>query len=173
MGVRLVAASFAWADVTFNQQSDVTTINALGNAVEDMHGAWTDYSASFSIGSTGTAPTLGNSTWVAKYQQIGKTVFFQFDVTIGSTFSVGSGTYVFPVPVPASAFAKKAAVGSAWLLDSGAAYRLGLFNPVGGISQWYIQYITSAGYAEIGSAGPGSAWAAGDRITASLIYEAA
>lgn len=170
MGVRLVATTFTWADVTFNQPSDVTTINALGNAVEDMHGAWTDYSASFAIQATVTNPTMGNSTVKARYKQIGKTVYHDFWIGLGSTFSPGSGNYRFPLPVAALNADFAAYNGSATILDSGTSQRCATLYSV---TPTLAEMMLTVNNSVVGSAGTGTAWAANDVISGSITYEAA
>ena len=49
---------------------------------------------------TVTNPGMGNSSRVGRYTRIGDTVHFTLTMTTGSTFSRGSGTYMFGLPFP-------------------------------------------------------------------------
>ena len=60
-------------------------------------GAWKTYTPTLT-GST-TNPTIGNSVFDAAYTQFGKTVHVRIKLTLGSTFSAGSGAYSFSLPV--------------------------------------------------------------------------
>jgi hypothetical protein len=62
-------------------------------------GAWTSYTPAWT--SSGTAPALGNGTLTGAYSQWGKVVNFRFDLTLGSTSTMGTGSYRFSLPVAA------------------------------------------------------------------------
>lgn len=74
---------------------------ASGNvgSLPGLSDAWTAYTPAWT--STGTAPALGNATVDAAYQQFGKTVRFRIFITLGSTSTVGTGSYRFSLPVTA------------------------------------------------------------------------
>jgi hypothetical protein len=59
--------------------------------------AWTSYTPTWT-GST-TNPSLGNGTLSAAYIQIGKTVHFRINLTMGTTTTYGSGIWRFTLPV--------------------------------------------------------------------------
>lgn len=59
--------------------------------------AWTSYTPVLTASTTN--PTIGNSVWDAAYCKIGKTVHVRIKLTLGSTFSAGSGAYIFSLPV--------------------------------------------------------------------------
>lgn len=64
-------------------------------------GAWTPYTPTWGTLS-GTAPVIGNGTLAGRYQQIGKTVNFYAQITIGTTTVMGSVTsWTLSLPVPA------------------------------------------------------------------------
>lgn len=55
-------------------------------------GAWTNWTPTYSN------ITVGNGTVIARYLQLAKTVFFEFQLTLGSTSSIGTGpTFNLPV----------------------------------------------------------------------------
>lgn len=64
--------------------------------------AWTAYGSGSSWTSSGTAPSLGNGTWNGKYMQAGKLVHFRIVLTMGSTTTYGTGTYLLALPVAAA-----------------------------------------------------------------------
>lgn len=76
-------------------------IETLGDAIDASVGtgllAWTSYTPTLTA--TTTNPTIGNSVWDAAYCKIGKTVHVRIKLTLGSTFAVGSGAYVFSLPI--------------------------------------------------------------------------
>ena len=79
--------------------------------------AWQSYTPAWT--SSGTQPVLGNGTAAGRYVQIGKTVHVQARIVLGSTSTVGTGTYFFSIPVPASAN-ETGVFGTAQLFDSSA-----------------------------------------------------
>jgi hypothetical protein len=127
-----------------------------------------DWSTSFTITASPTPPTKGDSTYSARYTRVGKLVFFEFKVTIGSTFVAGSGTYSFSLPFAAHAADEQ--VGPAYMLDSGTANRTGVCAITGtsGLSVFRDGLATA-----LSDTGPGTAWAAGDQVRCSITYEAA
>lgn len=142
----------------------VTQINALTST------SWTSYGAAGTIiTSATTSPTLGNTTWSAKYRQpAGSDVIdFRMSFTIGSTFVAGSGEYLFLLPVAASADAVLGTTGAMFLDDNGTALRVGtaiIFDTT------HLKVYRESSTASIGNGGPGTAWATGDRIKISGRY---
>jgi hypothetical protein len=49
-------------------------------------------------GATGSQPTIGNGTLNGSYARLGKVVFVNFVLTIGSTTFVGGGAWIFGLP---------------------------------------------------------------------------
>ena len=60
-------------------------------------GAWSSYTPAWT--STGTAPALGNGTLTGAYERVGNTVSLRAVLTLGSTSTVGTGTYRLSLPV--------------------------------------------------------------------------
>jgi len=56
--------------------------------------AWTDYVPTF------TGWTLGNATYLARYARVGRTIFYEAVITLGST-TTKSGQLSVALPVPA------------------------------------------------------------------------
>ena len=126
--------------------------------------AWTDYSSTFTITASTTNPTKGNSTYNAKYLKIGRTVLVCITVTIGSTFSRGSGYYGFSVPY-APVIGWSGVVGH--VVDSGTAER----GPMGGRFAG-ATILGISGTTLISDTSP-QTWATGDIIAFTAVYEAA
>lgn len=61
--------------------------------------AWASYTPVWTASTT--APALGNGTLTGNYRQTGATVQIRITLTLGSTSTVGSGTYRFTLPVGA------------------------------------------------------------------------
>jgi hypothetical protein len=78
-------------------------------------GAWRSFTPTFSNF------TLGNGTVVARYAQIGKTVHFYVQVTLGSTSSV-TGSIAINAPVAKNSN-MGAPIGQAFFQDSGTAFQ--------------------------------------------------
>ena len=62
--------------------------------------AWIPYTPTWAVVS-GTAPSIGNGTLSGRYQQVGKTVHFVVQITMGSTTTYGSGQWTLSLPVQA------------------------------------------------------------------------
>jgi len=58
--------------------------------------AWTSYTPTWR--SSGTQPVVGNGTLVGRYRQFGKTIVGGIILTLGTTSTVGTGTYSFDIP---------------------------------------------------------------------------
>lgn len=145
----------------------VTDLNAIATS---LNNPWIDFSGSFGISTTGAAITKGASIYQARYKQIGKCVDYAFKVSIGAGFSPGSGDYLWPAPVQVSANSWPIIAGAAWVNDSGTALRVGSIVGVSVSSFAIFLYNITGG--SLGSAGPGTAWAAGDSVLAQIRYEA-
>lgn len=63
--------------------------------------AWTPYNPTWGAVS-GAAPTIGNGTLSGRYQQVGKTVHFIAQITMGSTTTYGSAQWTLSLPVLAA-----------------------------------------------------------------------
>lgn len=156
-----------------------SVLNSLINGINSLNKpAWTSYgSTSTFLTASVTNPTLNNSTFAASYRQttsggdLGDTVIARGTLTVGSTFSAGSGNYKWLLPVAASAAAQAAGVGSFWINDTGTAFRAGsvIFSDSTHV-ELHPHNGTGGPY---GSAGPGTAWATGDQVRWQIEYEPA
>lgn len=135
--------------------------------------AWT--SAVPTITASTTAPTINDSTLIGYYKQIGKTVIYHVQLTIGSNFVVGSGTYRFSLPVAVNTTSFP---GNSSLMIAGTvtdlAPELGLISGGKLISSTTTEIICgkASTFGTLGHAFP-FAWATGDSVDFTVIYEAA
>ena len=105
-------------------------LSARVTTLEDTN--WTDYTGGgqFALTSSGTQPTLGNSVITARYKTEPGKVTFQFDITIGSTFTAGTGNYRIKLPIASADFL---AVGAALVVDvSVPTFFPSIVIPIGG-----------------------------------------
>lgn len=139
---------------------------------------WQSYGASGTVlTSSGTNPTLGNSTFAFAYRQttsggdLGDLVIARGTVTIGSTFSAGTGNYKWLLPVAASSGAQAASVGVFWINDNGTAFRAG--SVIFADSTHVELHPHNGTGGPYGAGGPGTAWASGDVVRFQIEYEPA
>jgi hypothetical protein len=130
----------------------------------EWQGAWTTWTPSF------VGITVGNGTVISRYQQIGKTISFEFQFTMGTTSVMGSTPY-FTLPVTAKLGASTffAIIG-----DTGTTNFNGGVDCNTTIGYPYA-FITSAAHASVGyftSTTP-MTWTTGDNFTVRGTYEAA
>ena len=124
---------------------------------------------------SGTAPAIGNAVVTARYVQIGEMVHAYGSITFGSSSTYGTGSYLFALPVTASASAFTVlSIGSADIYDASAT-ALGRARVSAG-SVTTMRLSLGATYLGvntlIGQTAPWT-WAVGDIIYWSIIYEAA
>lgn len=145
-------------------------LQTLADALAALTGPWTDFSSSFTITASTTAPTKGAGTvYTARYNRAAKIVDYEFEITIGAGFSAGSGGYRFLLPVAAQT-APGMCVGLLRVFDSGTAYYLASLTLQ---DSTHVEAILTGGSNVLGSAGPGTAWATGDVLRGQIRYEGA
>jgi len=79
--------------------------------------AWTSYTPTWTSAG-GTNPTLGNGTITGKYKQRGKVVDVRITLTVGSTSTIGTGIYLFSLPVNNATTEISGIDSHGWLLDT-------------------------------------------------------
>ncbi len=114
-------------------------------------------------------PAIGNGTISGRYYQIGNLVYFTFYLSCGSTTTYGSGNYSYSLPVTAASNSVNYII-TAWVYDSGTAYRIGAGRITAGGTTFKV-YIDSA-TAETGPSVP-MTWVSGDGLEVSGCYEVA
>jgi hypothetical protein len=139
---------------------------ATGPAASDTS-AWSSYTVTWT-GSTSN-PVLGDGTLTGRYKTIGKTVFMQLRLQIGSSTSFGSGAWRFSLPV--NAFSGTAVVLSATFLDNGTQWYSGVANTEYDSDVTYIVALTPSS----GAVGPTTpfSWASTDSLVIAGSYESA
>ncbi len=88
---KLAAGSDGEILATSGSASQWVDPNSLLGQVQSYTPAWT---------STSTQPSLGNGSISGKYIKFGKLIYFTVGLTLGSTTTVGTGIWLFSVPVP-------------------------------------------------------------------------
>jgi hypothetical protein len=129
-------------------------------------GTYTAYTPTF------TNFTLGNGTAVGRYLQIGKTVFVEIKVTLGSTSSMGTDPYVF---LPVNCNMVYGMQGSAVIQDYGTVeYVCGAANPYADSLRLFLVGAggTYANYGIVNATSP-MTWTTNDNFTIRATYEAA
>lgn len=130
--------------------------------------AWTSYAMVTT--STGTPPSVGAGSQGGRWTQIShRTILFEGYVLFGAGMSQGTGRYFFPAPFSCST-AGFAATGSGYIFDSGTANR-GAFA-VNFTSARDQLFITNTPSGDVGAGVP-QAFASGDQILFSIMYEVA
>ena len=152
--------------------SEVVTAAMMNTHVRDQLKAigdpWTSFGAAATHWTaTTTNPTIGNGTFTAAYMQAGKLIHFRIRIVFGSTTTVGSGSYLFGLPVNGQGF-NTPLLCTAMLYDSSGSART--------MSQAYMnsatQIVLNTGTANVTHAAP-IAWATSDVIAIAGTYEAA
>lgn len=134
--------------------------NSHRDALKAIGDAWPGYTPVLT--SNSSAPTIGNSAISGSYRLMGKTADVHMNVTIGSTFSAGTGIYRLSLPsgaVPLSTSSAEA-MGIATVLDVSASQTY--FYHVLYVSSTTVSMVNSVG--AVGGSAP-MTWATGDRIS--------
>lgn len=156
-------------DWTAGTHPDGFDLEAVSDQIVQLtHPGWTDYSTSMVIDGATTDPTLGNSTLQALYRRCEESdvVDFTFKLTIGSTFSAGSGIYTFSLPI--DMMSPQIWTGPAIVFDTGTAMRSAAVTPIAATG--VLLYVDGSG-AALGSTGPaGAGWATGDYVSMTIRY---
>lgn len=123
----LIAATAADTPARLAVGSDYAILQALASETTGL--IWgskvTAYTPTWGVVS-GTTPTIGNGLLEGRTVRVGDLVYFRLKVVIGSTTTIGSGTYTFSLPFamtdPVNGF-----VGNAAALDAGVAWYRGYY----------------------------------------------
>lgn len=118
---------------------------------------WTAYTPALTALTTN--PTLGNSTLTGKWARFGKLYHFRISLTIGSTFTAGSGAYFLSLPM-SSVFGIETGVGQA--VSVAGATRRGYIADLA--SATTLLLIRGADDTLLDHTGAGAAWAAGHKV---------
>lgn len=129
--------------------------------------AWTAYTPTW--GASGVAPALGNGTITGAWMNTGKLVIGRIFLTMGSTTTYGTGTYLFSLPFSSVVGAQWFPVGGCTCRDTSAGTTYGLVAFTGGSAT--VAGGTDAG-GRVGQLVPFT-WASTDTLGINFTYEAA
>lgn len=132
----------------------------------DLNGPWITYTPS--LVSSGTQPTLGNSTLTGRYREWDKTLDVMISLQIGSSFSAGTGTYEFTLPIGFTALSHRRTIGSAYVFDTSVPAHYSGVSVLKSNGTNILSFLNTTQLAA--SAGP-ITWAAGDEIRLGLRTE--
>jgi hypothetical protein len=143
--------------------SVLTANSAQADGVE-WTGAWQTWTPTY-----GSGITIGNATVVSRYQLIGKTLSFNFQLVFGSTTSFGGGNNFFSMP-----FAPRVQIPLiGYYFDSGVSENAGyaIINTSGNLELKLV--VTNATYAGVGNITSTTpfTWNTGDYIQFAGSYE--
>lgn len=105
----------------------IPTVANFNNRIRDQFNAlgdaWASYSPAWTASTTN--PVIGNGTLNGFYREIGKTIDYRIELTVGSTTTFGSGSYRMSLPTAARAAITSLAqpMGNAGLGDTSASAR--------------------------------------------------
>lgn len=117
--------------------------------------------------SAGAALSIGNGTLTCRYMKVGRMVVASYYLLRGSTSNIGSGNYVFTLPVEAFRYQSANGSGAVFRSGSGAFWP---FNVVG-VGTASIGLVHTDTRARVSNSSV--AWATGDEIAFTVVYEAA
>lgn len=162
----VTTAKIADSNVTTAKLANSSVTNAkLDTTAGAPGGAWTSWTP------TWANLTIGNATVNCKYMQIGKTVKFRVDVTLGNTSSVSTApTFTLPVTSVTSPSAFMVIGWGAYVQGSGAKDAMCRWTTTttSTLSWWDV----NNDLGNVTSTTPFT-WASGDRIYLQGFYEAA
>ena len=143
----------------------------LRDALTNLQAAWTAWTPSPALTVvSGTNPTMGNSTVVGATHQIGKTILWRLRITLGSTFAAGSGTYALAMPFGIGGIlSNEDPIGYGQVLAGGARRAMQVY--VLTVNTAFM--VRTSTEADLTSSGPGVAWAAGQVISLTGVYQSA
>ena len=94
MGINYAPASWTPGEFVTAEKLNKEVRDPLTN----LQAAWTPFKPAWRASETN--PILNNGILVGAYMQVGKTVEFRLNLTVGSSTALGQGNYTFTFPVP-------------------------------------------------------------------------
>ena len=135
--------------------------------------AWTGYTPTWT--STGTQPVLGNGIITGKFKQRGKVVIANYYLKLGSTSTIGTGNYLFGLPVQAAGTGLYT-MGTGYLVDNstGTFYQLLMDNNDSSVAATARLFRTDGFYSVLSTVSSTTpmTWGVDDYITFQVTYEA-
>lgn len=143
----------------------------LRDALTNLQAAWTAWTPSPALTVvSGTNPTMGNSTVVGATHRIGKTILWRLRITLGSTFAAGSGTYALAMPFGIGGIlSNEDPIGYGQVLAGGTRRAIQVYALT--VNTAFM--VRTSSEADLTSSGPGVAWAAGQVISLTGVYQSA
>lgn len=148
-----------------------TNLNTLGDALQATSEAWTAYTPTWTAS---VNPALGNGSFTGSaYAQVNKLIFFRIVLTMGTTTTYGTGTWLLTLPVAPINAGVMTFAGNA--LNSGVGYFPCRMTVEGGLAAGQILTpATTAGNADRGVSGTVPfTWGTVDSLTIIGSYQAA
>ncbi len=136
----------------------------------DLYAGWTPFTPTWKA--TTTNPAIGNGAMAGAYKMIGKTVFLQITMVMGSTTTFGSGQWQFDLPSTPGTPVRKTTF-AAFAIDSSAGLRWpGTCEVLANTNTGISRIVTGAGGTgtAITSAVPFT-WTTSDELMISGTYE--
>jgi hypothetical protein len=128
---------------------------------------WTSYAPAWTT--TGTAPAIGNGTLTGQYSQDGKKIICRGALVLGSTSTVGTGTFIISVPVAA---VDANQIGTAIVWDNSANASRFSATAVFNTTSNMTFYIGTGGVVTNAAPVFSGGWAVSDKIIWQITYEA-
>lgn len=153
--------------MTWTTTGEIVTaakLNEVFPAGDDAYTTWTPIYTNL---------TVGNGTVVARYNQIGQTVFAEYSLTFGSTTSI-AGDVQISTPVTGASPGSELTVGVATLFDSGSTAHVGIVEMLGTTFRPRATIVsgTSIVRTSLTSTVP-MTWTTNDQLNFTAVYEAA
>lgn len=170
-GALLVWNGSSWA-IPSGPNSDPTSSNQFARKqyVDNKIGTWQGYTPV--ITSSGTAPSWGTPPFLfGYYSRVGNNVTGYMRCVVGSSPTVGTGTYYISLPVTANVRGANNPCGTFWYSDLSTSTD---FTGLAAITTGGVMYMQGSGStstSRISATNPGLG--AGDTINISFTYEAA
>lgn len=167
----IAGSKLASGGVDTTQLADGAVTNAkLDDTAGAPGGVWTDFTPAL------TNWTLGSGTVVAKYMQLGKTVFYRMSINLGAGSAIG-GAMTFNLPVDRAADyltagEDSAAIGTVVFNDSNSTNDVGFVVTTDGAVGTALITVGTDPIANISSTVPFT-WTTGDGIQVQGFYECA
>lgn len=145
------------------QPPTATEMDELVGAVHGLTDAWTSYAPSWTAS---VNPAIGNGTMVGAYIRTGKFVVATIGLTMGSTTTYGTGTWLFSLPITAAATTMH--IGTALIYDASVTTN----RRAGAVYLSSTSVVAIAADGDVGAAVPFT-WTTSDVLRFTITYEAA
>lgn len=166
--VQLPTSAYAFESVTAQKIASGAITNAkLSTDPNELGAEWTPYTPVWTAAITN--PSLGNGVIQGRYKQIGKTVFYNFILTPGSTSTFGSGFWKISLPVTGYGAGRLYGVGAGIATGSAAGQQANVICYLVDVDNLVFDVGTAR--ANVTATAPFT-WAAGHTLYGQIVYEA-